>query len=272
MPHLRERASTPGDRALHDGLLDDDRRDRRDAERSGRPPSTSRSRNPCPRVPEREHDGAHREVDLSRERDRRERERRPDEAPPLEREQRRGEEERDQSEQVPGRLSRPGRAPARRRGRPRAPPARRGRARAATSRRARRPPTNESSTTRSYAQTFPKSALSGQKGIPSSQPCRFGDAPASGRNEYGSAHGAAPRARAGDPGARTPNRAGGGLRPRPRRSPEPAGPGSGRRRGAPRARSPRARRRRRALARERRSGRDHRVDVRHLPLAAATRP
>ena len=37
---------------------------------------------------------------------------------------------------------------------------------------------------------FPSSARSGQKGIPSSHPCRFGDAVASGRNVYGSAHGA----------------------------------------------------------------------------------
>ena len=45
---------------------------------------------------------------------------------------------------------------------------------------------------RLYAQMFPSSARSGQKGIPSSQPCRFGDAAASGRNVYGSAHGAPP--------------------------------------------------------------------------------
>ena len=38
---------------------------------------------------------------------------------------------------------------------------------------------------------FPNSARSGQKGIPSSHPCRFGDAVASGRNVYGSAHGSA---------------------------------------------------------------------------------
>ena len=37
---------------------------------------------------------------------------------------------------------------------------------------------------------FPSSARSGQNGMPSSHPCRFGDAVASGRNVYGSAQGA----------------------------------------------------------------------------------
>ena len=104
MPHLCERAPAACDRALHDRLLDDDRRDGRDERGGARLPPVAPG-NAGPGVAEREHDGAHREVDLSRERDRRERERGPDEAPPLEREQGGGEEERDQSEQMPRRLA-----------------------------------------------------------------------------------------------------------------------------------------------------------------------
>ena len=65
----------------------------------------SGTRHPRPRVAEAEQDGAHRQVDLPRQRDRGQREPREQEAAPLEREQRRGQQKRDQAEQVPGRLA-----------------------------------------------------------------------------------------------------------------------------------------------------------------------
>ena len=65
------------------------------------------ARYPRPRVPEREDDRAHRQVDLAAERDRGERDRSPDEPAPLEREQHGRQQERDQAEQMAGRLAEP---------------------------------------------------------------------------------------------------------------------------------------------------------------------
>ncbi len=106
VPHLGERAPAVRDRAGDDDPLHGDRRHRaRSGCGAGLPPV--RSRRASPGVAKREHDRAHREVDLPGERDRGERERGPHEPPPLEREQPGGQQERDQPEEVPGRLPEP---------------------------------------------------------------------------------------------------------------------------------------------------------------------
>ena len=117
--------------------------------------------------------------------------------------------------------------------------------------------TNVRSTTRSYDQTFPNRAASGQYGRPSSQPWRFGGAWASGRKEYGSA-GARRRARADDRRARSSSRAAGGRRRPPLRARPRGGRGSAPRRAGSPARSPRARRPSTARAPRERSGCDRR--------------
>jgi len=101
---LRERAPATDDRACDDDLLDGDRC----CGRRGRPGSRLppvRARHARPRIPEREDDGAHRQVDLPGERDRGEGDRSPAEPPPLERQQYRWQEERDQAKEVAGRLA-----------------------------------------------------------------------------------------------------------------------------------------------------------------------
>ena len=191
VPHLAEGAAAARDRAGDDDLLHGDRRHRRDDRARGSLPPVG-ARHASPGVAEREHDRPHREVDLAAERDRRERDRGPDEPAPLEREQHGRQQERDQAEQMAGRLAEPVRRQREDEAADERGAARRGRARAATSTSSAPAATIERRTTRLYAQMFPSSARSGQNGIPSSHPCRFGDASASGRNVYGSAHGAAP--------------------------------------------------------------------------------